>query len=378
MERTIISNARIVTPSDTFNGSCVLENGLICDITHKNYTSCHFDLQEGWLLPGCIDIHTDQLELEINPRPGTAFSLASALYSLDTRAICKGVTTLLSCLRFTQDQSKYNWMHDNVVEKSLELERLCMNTQARHYIQARWDTNFINTDSLLNHVKSLTLLKLLVYNENIPGNRQFRNMDALIKKFALQHDLALEEAREAIENKIERNSKINNRHEVYNSINGTIVIGSHDDTTPEHIEEAHTYGSTLAEMPTTIEAARAAKEHNMWVCMSAANYMRGGSTYGNLATHDALCEHCVDILCSDFHFPAMLASFVKMVRNHISPSRAAGLISLNAARCLGLDDSIGSIENGKAADLVTFQMKEDFAKVKNTWVKGVHVCSFAG
>jgi alpha-D-ribose 1-methylphosphonate 5-triphosphate diphosphatase len=377
MKEIVISNARIVTPTECFIGSCSIEDGIITDVAHKNYKSCDFDLNENWLLPGCIDIHTDQLELEINPRPKTQFSLSSAIHALDTRAISNGITTVLSCLRFSKDTDKHNWMIDNIEEKSLQFEELCDHTMARHFIQARWDTNFSDTAHLLEHIRSLKLLRLLVYNENIPGARQFRDLDSLILSFSVRHNLSLEEGRRTIEEKIARNSKIDNRQDVCSSLNGRIIIGSHDDTTTEHIHQAHHYGSTLAEMPTTMEAARTAKAYDMWVCMSAANYMRGGSTYGNLATADAIAENTVDMLCSDFHFPAFLASFVKMLQNdHISPSRAADYLSLNAARCLGMDDRIGSIEAGKSADLVAFRIESDFAKVKHVWVDGVTRCSY--
>jgi alpha-D-ribose 1-methylphosphonate 5-triphosphate diphosphatase len=47
------------------------------------------------------------------------------------------------------------------------------------------------------------------------------------------------------------------------------------------------------------------------------------------------------------------------------------MISLNAARHLRRDDQLGSIEEGKKADLVAFSPRDSFAVVTDVWVDGV-------
>ena len=123
-------------------------------------------------------------------------------------------------------------------------------------------------------------------------------------------------------------------------------------------------------MPTTIEAARKAKELDMWVCMGAPNYYRGGSHCGNLSCIDAMQEDLVDMLCSDYHFPTMLGAVIRMINDGISPSKAINYVTLNPAKFLQIDHSIGSIQIGKKADLVSFDSKNDFAQVSHVWVDG--------
>jgi alpha-D-ribose 1-methylphosphonate 5-triphosphate diphosphatase len=163
---------------------------------------------------------------------------------------------------------------------------------------------------------------------------------------------------------------MNNRQAVKEAFYGRIPLGSHDDTTVEHILEAHQYGSVLAEMPVTIEAARKAKEMGMLVCMGAPNYYRGGSHCGNLSCAEALSEGLVDILCSDYHFPSLLTSAWLMIERGVSPSQAMNLITLNPARHLGLASDLGSIEIGKNADLVAFKPRDQHAFVSHVWVEG--------
>ena len=131
---------------------------------------------------------------------------------------------------------------------------------------------------------------------------------------------------------IERTSKINNREPIYLAFKDKYILGSHDDTTAEHVEEGQTFGATLSEMPTTLQAARRAKDLGLWVCLGAPNYYRGGSHCGNLSCHEAMDEELVDILCSDYHFPTMLASVLRMIENGIDPSKAVNLVTLNPAK----------------------------------------------
>ena len=79
----------------------------------------------------------------------------------------------------------------------------------------------------------------------------------------------------------------------------------------------------------------------MWVCMGAPNYYRGGSHCGNLSCVEALSHGLVDILCSDYHFPAMLGSIVRMIQEGMDPSAAINLVTLNPARLLQFDHELG-------------------------------------
>ncbi len=129
-------------------------------------------------------------------------------------------------------------------------------------------------------------------------------------------------------------------------------------------------GATLSEMPCSIEAARKAKELGMMVCMGAPNYYRGGSHCGNLSCHDAMAENLVDIICSDYHFPSLLACAIRMMESGMTPSAAVNMLTLHPARHLGMDGVIGSIVPGKRADLVAFHTRSGFSDVVLVWVRG--------
>ena len=98
-----------------------------------------------------------------------------------------------------------------------------------------------------------------------------------------------------------------------------------------------------------------------------------GSHCGNLSAADAMEEDLVDIICSDYHFPSIIGSVIKMMDNGYSPSRAFEFVTLNPARLINMEDKLGSIEAGKEADLVAFEAATDHARVNQVWVAGKRV-----
>jgi len=370
MTETILTNARIVCPDGEFDGSLVIEDGCIADIL-----SCHLasgiDLDGAVLIPGIIDIHTDYLEREISPRPTAKIPLELALHVMDLRALSCGLTTVSTAARISEEREGHpgSWRGDGLA-LAKRFQELIPELRAHHLIHIRWNTSFTPDESVLDQLLELKSIANLVFNDDMPGQRQFRDIEALLQQQATRQNISIEEARARMQQRVERASKINNRMMVRDRVAGRIPLGSHDDTTVEHVIEAFESGASLCEMPCTIEAARKAKELGMMVCMGAPNYYRGGSHCGNLSCHDAMAENLVDIICSDYHFPSMLACALRMEKEGMTLSEAIKLFTLNPALHLGMAERTGSIEVGKEADLVAFHPHNGYGDVARVWVGG--------
>ncbi len=368
MNTHLLTNARIVTPTDDFVGSLGIENGLIADIMPGKHYPDGQDLHGMWLTPGCIDIHSDYWEREIHPRPGANFPLPMAFHFMDQRAAACGLTTVLSAISFS-DNPTLGRAFDQGMEQARALDSLRESALVRHFVHARVDPN---TDRVLDYLapmRAIESMKLVVYNDAIPGQRQF-SFDDLVARRAKARGISEAETRRILDEEIEMRSRINHRDAIQATFAGFSPLGSHDDTTPAHVDEGLHFGATLSEMPTTLAAARRARELGMLICMGAPNYVRGGSHCGNLSCVEAIQENLVDILCSDYHFPTMLTAVLLLIRDKMPPSRAINLVSLNPARLLDMGDRTGSIEIGKEADLVAFRDQGNFADVVSVWVGG--------
>ncbi len=256
------------------------------------------------------------------------------------------------------------------MELSRQIDKARHSLLVRHFLHARIDPNSNGILDYLEPMKQLESLYMVIYNDHIPGERQF-TIEQQIEMRSKAFGITADEAKQKLQKQIDKTKNINNREQIYEAFKDKYILGSHDDTTIEHVEEGKVYGATLSEMPTTLTAARKAKELGLWVCLGAPNYYRGGSHCGNLSSLDAMEEDLVDILCSDYHFPTMLGSVVRMIGNGISPSRAVNMVSLNPARLLNFDAETGSIETGKKADIVVFNSEKSFAAVSHVFVDGI-------
>ena len=368
--QTVLTNARIVTPNGIVTGTLAFETGRISEISARNYTSGD-DLDGALVMPGIIDVHSDYLEKEINPRPGADVPLDAAMHAMDLRALTCGITTLLSAARVSAAPTGNagSWDGDGV-GLARAMERLAPGLRARHRAHIRWDTRFQTIGEDIAGLLEINTIGNVVFNDSLPGERQYREMDALIRKQALTLNVSIATSRDLMQEKIGAALGVDNRAATAAALAGRYPLGSHDDTTEEHVLEGYAVGARLCEMPVTLDAARKAKQLGMLVCMGAPNYVRGGSHCGNLSATDALAENLVDMFCSDYHLPSLLSSAVRMMASGIGPARVADLLSLNPARHLGLDDELGSIVVGKAADLVAFQPRNGYADVLRTWVGG--------
>ena len=369
--QTILTNARIILPDTELTGSVILSGNTITDISPRNYNE-GTDLHGAILTPGVIDIHTDYLEREIAPRPSARFPLDLAMHMVDLRAMSCGLTTILSAARISAEREgpTGSWRGDGL-KLAQSFQAILPNLRARHMIHLRWATNFEPVEQVLDELLKLSCIGNLVFNDDAPGQRQFR-LEDMIRQISVNLNLTIDEARRYMDQRIAAAGSINNRAAVERHLAGRLPLGSHDDTTVEHTIEAAAHGCTLSEMPCSLEAARKARELGMMICMGAPNYYRGGSHCGNLSCHEALDAGLVDILCSDYHFPSLLVCALRMAENGMPLPAAMRLLTLNPARHLRLDHQIGSIEAGKRADLVAFHPRGGYVDISHVWIDGIN------
>ena len=70
MTETIFTNGRIVTGDADFVGTVVVRDGRIVDVGPGCSHAGTVDLEGDTLIPGLIELHTDNMEKHFTPRPG--------------------------------------------------------------------------------------------------------------------------------------------------------------------------------------------------------------------------------------------------------------------------------------------------------------------
>ena len=152
-----------------------------------------------------------------------------------------------------------------------------------------------------------------------------------------------------------------------------LPIASHDDTTVGHVEEAVEDGLTVAEFPTTLEAALAAHDAGLLIVMGAPNVVRGGSHSGNVSALDLADAGLLDGLSSDY-VPASLlhAALLLAGRDGLDLAAAIAMVTRAPAEMAGLTDR-GQIAPGLRADLAQVRPHAPAPQVRTVWSQGRRV-----
>ena len=95
-----LANARIVLRDRVVTGRVTVRGGAIAEIAEgtavpRGAVDCGGDL----LIPGLVELHTDNLERHIQPRPGVHWPLAAAIIAHDAELAATGITTVFDALR---------------------------------------------------------------------------------------------------------------------------------------------------------------------------------------------------------------------------------------------------------------------------------------
>jgi alpha-D-ribose 1-methylphosphonate 5-triphosphate diphosphatase len=377
----VIHNARLVTPTGTSeNMSIGIEDGVIATIAEgdipRNGNS--INARGRHVIPGFIDMHSDAIEKEIEPRPGAVFPIDVAVFELDKKLASCGVTTIYHSISFAESEikSRSNKRASEIARKLADLaSALKVNTK----IHARYEITDTDALPFLESLVNEQRIDLLSVMDHTPGQGQFKEIMTFKNYFGRVYRQTDEELDRLIDRKMNAKKALGDASlNVVISLcrDSHIPLASHDDDTPEKIQWLQSQGVTISEFPVTLDAARAATQHGLAVCLGAPNVLLGNSQNGNLSARKAIGDGFGNVICSDYSPMSMLHAVVALKQNSLKPLHdAVNMVSLNPARALGIDCRTGSVEEGKAADLVLVDMDRDVPLVIKTFVSGKEVYS---
>src|SRR5690606_35844702 len=98
----VLSNARIVLPNEVIQGSVVVRDGRIAEVS-QGAARTGEDMKGDYIIPGLVELHTDHIETHYEPRPGVRWDPKAALQAHDAQIAASGITTVFDALRCGQD-----------------------------------------------------------------------------------------------------------------------------------------------------------------------------------------------------------------------------------------------------------------------------------
>jgi alpha-D-ribose 1-methylphosphonate 5-triphosphate diphosphatase len=378
-EELVIANAEVVTPDAVFRGAVQVRDGVIVDVSRgAGVPVGAVDCEGDYLIPGLVELHTDNLERHLHPRPGVHWPRRAAVAAHDGEFASVGATTVLDALRVGTIDDAYS-LGDYAAEAAEATEQLRALDllRADHFIHIRCELTSPQLIDEYDRIGGDPRVRLISVMDHTPGQRQFAQIEKYIQYYQekRRYDDAQMAAFMAEARRVQREHGAPNREALRTRAqDGAFAIASHDDATAEHVAESLEIGATIAEFPTTAEAARASRKAGLKVLMGAPNLLRGHSHSGNVSALDLAEDGLVDILSSDYA-PAslMLAAFklAEEVEAYDLP-RAIACVSRTPALAVGLEDR-GAVAPGLRADLARVYHVERLCVVRSLWRQGRRV-----
>lgn len=373
-----LANAQLVLSDQMLTGSVTIEQGVIRAIAEGDHVpegavDCDGDL----VLPGLVELHTDNLERHIEPRPDVDWPHLSALLAHDAELASTGITTVFDALRVGSIHSGKARYTDYARELANELlsARAAGFFKISHFLHLRAE---ICSETLLEELADFgpqDRVGIVSLMDHTPGQRQFRDLTALKTYVTKKRGLTEDEFAEHVKMLLELQVRFGAKHQtgaVSEAVRLGAVLASHDDTTADHVATSSANGVGFAEFPTTVEAARACRDHGIAVMMGAPNLIRGGSHSGNVAAEDLAKADLLDIVSSDYVPSALLLAAFRLADIWQDLPRAVATVTRNPAQAVRLQDR-GALQAGLRGDVLRVRPVGQTPLLRGVWSQGIKV-----
>lgn len=374
------ANARLILPDQEFSGTlAVAADGTIAALDATAVAPPDaVDCEGDYLMPGLIDLHTDNIERHYEPRPEVYWDPVAAAVNHDAQVAAAGITTVFDALALGLSyKGALRARHLRPVADGIARARDQGMLRIDHRLHLRCEVIGEQVLEQLSWFDDHPLIGLVSVMDHAPGQRQTADAE-IWRRLKREVDGLSETEIDGLYRDLQSASRDlgpPQRHAVADWARARgLGLASHDDQTLSHVDESLEIGCTIAEFPTTLEAAAASHAHGMAVLMGGPNLVRGRSSYGNVTARDLAEAGQLDVVASDYVPASMLHALVVLaeaVEGWDLPS-AAATMTATPARVAGLDDR-GRLAPGLRADLIRMRIVDGRPVVRGVWVAGERV-----
>ncbi|MDE2197617.1 MAG: alpha-D-ribose 1-methylphosphonate 5-triphosphate diphosphatase [Rhodospirillales bacterium] len=377
MSELVLTGARIVTRDGVVDGSVAIAGTRIRDVQPgRSALAGAIDLDGDYLIPGVVDVHTDNLERQVQPRSNARWPSRSAMLAHDAQCAAAGVTTVLDALCLGDlgfEKERIRTFREGVSDLDALADTGLLKSE--HFLHLRCELPATDMMELLEPVAGHARVRMVSLMDHSPGVGQYADLDRY-RQMRRKEGAADAFIERRIAELTEQRAQMRgpNRRALLALLAGSdVALASHDDRTVEEIEENHADGILISEFPVRRDAAEAARARGMQVIAGAPNIVRGGSHSGNVNAAELVGAGLVDAFASDY-VPASLveAAFICAESGVITLAEAVGTVSAAPAQMAGLADR-GRIASGLRADLVRVRLLDRLPVVRQVWRAGERV-----
>ncbi len=378
-QETVFSNAQLVLPNEVITGSVVVRDGLIRSVDTGS-TMCRTaqDCDGDYLAPGLIELHTDNLERHMVPRPKVDWPHRAAIIAHDREMVSAGITTVYDAIRvgaIVSDTRKRYGRYARAMADEILSTRAAGVLKVSHHLHLRAE---VCSETLLDELDEFgpeDRVGIVSLMDHTPGQRQFSDLKKYEDYVCGKNGLPREGFADYVAFLRGLQSKLGAAHQEATVVAAKrygATLASHDDTTAAQVSTSHEHGVKIAEFPTTVEAAQACRTVGIATILGAPNLVRGASHSGNVAAHDLAQQGLLDMLSSDYVPAALLLGAVQLGALWSDLARGMATVTSAPAAAVELTDR-GVIAPGRRADLIRFSVFDAVPVLNSVWVMGARV-----
>src|ERR1700761_9312879 len=256
-----LKNAKIVTPTKVVHGSLQICDGLISKIDQDSRSSSasEVDVEGDYLIPGLVELNSRNLDRHINPDTRVLWPVLPAIAAHDAQISAVGITTILNSLWLGFEKPNvhgYEILEEVIA--SLETAKSLGILRSEHLLHLRVELPHPYSARYFETVLGTPDVRLVSLTDHTLGQRQWHKQTSSQRPDS--------EFRAKLRRSRELQSVFAETHRqtvLKMMARAPFVVASHDDTTKQHVEQAHSEGIGICGFPTTVGAATSAREFGM-------------------------------------------------------------------------------------------------------------------
>ncbi len=392
MSKTLIYNACVIKKDEILENAAVLIEGKTIKRIFTNEESIDSEADEkidakgAYLMPGFIDLHSDNIERVAQPRPQSLIDFNIAIREQEKQLICQGITTMYHSLTIANSgkalasEAKAKMLLRTPENHKKLVEVIKKHNDGDHLIHHRFHcrydiTNTDGYDMLIEFIKNRDM-QLMSFVDHTPGQGQYRDLE-FYKKNIMGSEQSDKEKDVILQTRM-NTARITGKQiedAAKMAREAGIPMASHDDDSIEKLDYVmENLGVNICEFPIELGVAKEAHNRGLMVVVGANNILMGRSHSNNLSALEAIRNDCADILVSDYFPASLLHAVFKIADEKLLPLyKAVNMTTYNPACAVGISDITGSIEEGKIADLLVVRKIDTMPVIQAAFVDGVKV-----
>lgn len=348
---TILRSKNVLINEKFISADLVIKGEFIQRIDVYGSNEIAVDLGDKKVVAGIVDLHSDAIEKEIEPRHGATFPVELAVAELDKKLSMAGVTTMFHAIGFEENPKKKRslYLAQHQIEEIYKANEKHLGVD--NFIHARFELSATDAVEPIKELIDLGMIKLLSLMDHSPGQGQFKTLEKFKTYYSNYYGLNDDEVQDVVNKKLNKDEdKINDL--INHAKKHNLTLLSHDDDCKEKLQGLLDIGVKISEFPLDLEVAKFAVAKGIATGMGAPNIVRGGSQSGNIAAIELVREGVCKYLCSDYHPTSMLQAVYKMFEDANLPlEKGFSMVTSTPAAYANLDDR-GVIAEGKRADII--------------------------